>query len=154
MCTHVHISSTKWCIEGDGTDALRDSWIRSILLTHKYSAKTRTRACLLMPWLTGSPDHQQPRTALIIRDKGTILFQDEQLQIPAHQNVEDNQMVCFKFSELNSEGFRFRKAIVCWCCLSITCKAAKLQISLKSILQISNGLNCFIVFGMCFISST
>ena len=26
MCTHVHISATKWCIVGYGTDALWDLW--------------------------------------------------------------------------------------------------------------------------------
>ena len=34
MCTHLHISVTKWCIVGYGTDALWDIWDWSIAKPH------------------------------------------------------------------------------------------------------------------------
>ena len=56
MCTHLHISVTKWCIVGYGTDALWDIWDWSIAKPHtcqgRYGNCSYTEECNFI--ITGS----------------------------------------------------------------------------------------------------
>ena len=46
MCTHVHISVTKWCIVEYETSALWDLWIRSIEKSDVWEQKSVTQRAL------------------------------------------------------------------------------------------------------------